>query len=87
MNTVGGNKLVQHLGEWIFPQRLSALIEQFTEQEILQAIEQGYIGKSRSKIGASVQAMRKKAGYVELTDEGWKLYDSINQTNEDKDNG
>lgn len=77
MDTIQGNAVVKHLGEWIFPQKLNSLIERFSEDEIMKAIERGLIMKSVCKIGSSVQRMRKVAGYVELTEAGWSLYNTI----------
>ena len=73
------NKVVQRCGEWIFPQRIDHLVIACGEQDMTDAINNGWVEKSRSKIGASVQGMRKKANYAELTDKGWEEFNNANK--------
>jgi hypothetical protein len=74
------NPIVQRLGEWVFPQRIEHLAESDGGYPaLLAAIEAGLVMKSQSKIGLSVQSMRKISKYAELTPRGWDEYRAANK--------
>ncbi len=75
---------VRWFGENVFPQLIAAAVHRFGEDTIVGCINDGLIIRSESKAGSNPAMMKKASNACELSDDGWKLYQTVFQEPQNK---
>lgn len=73
------NDIIKYLGEGIFPQPFSEIDKLFDFDEVLQLAKEGLIQESKAAIGTNPAALKRVKRYIELSEKGWELYESLNE--------
>lgn len=68
---------IKFMGENIIPVPITLAIEKFDSGVIIVCIKNNLVTRSDSRIGLHPYAMKKVKGYMELTDNGWKLFENL----------